>query len=272
MPELRRMWPVLGTYVEAGVTGPQARAEAGLAAAHDSLQRSHARWSFQDASSELSQLNGACGQWRALPPITLRLLRLARGMTAASGGLFDCTVGGKLVSLGVLPDHTGQPALESGGADDIELTRCAARLRRPVLLTLDGIAKGYAVDLAVGALRRAGVTGGWVNAGGDMRVFGDAQQPVERRESDGRHTPLGVLRHGALASSRSGLTAEPDFPGRLVGDGARHQAVWTVLALNAWRADALTKVAANQTAARRAETVRRLGGQLVAACAHERAA
>jgi thiamine biosynthesis lipoprotein len=266
------MWPVLGTYVQAGTVGPRARAEAALAAAHESLQQSHARWSFQNPESELSRLNRACGRWLPLPPVTLRLLRLARGMTAASGGLFNCTVGGQLVSLGILPDHTGRPSLHSGCAGDIELTGSAARLRRPVLLTLDGIAKGYAVDLAVAALRRAGATGGWVNAGGDMRVFGDAQQPVERRETDGRRTPLGVLRHGALASSRAGPAIDPCFPGHLIGDGARHTAVWTVLALRAWRADALTKVAANQTATRRAATIHSLGGQLVPASGHEMAA
>lgn len=40
-------------------------------------------------------------------------------------------------------------------------------------LDLSGIAKGYAVDLAVEKLKANGVKTGLVNAGGDIRVFGD---------------------------------------------------------------------------------------------------
>lgn len=40
-------------------------------------------------------------------------------------------------------------------------------------LDLSGIAKGYAVDLAVEELKSNGVKTGLVNAGGDIRVFGD---------------------------------------------------------------------------------------------------
>ncbi|RDV24218.1 hypothetical protein DXV75_15440 [Alteromonas aestuariivivens] len=40
----------------------------------------------------------------------------------------------------------------------------ALPLRRPVLITLDGIAKGYAVDLGVRALKLAGIKAGWINA------------------------------------------------------------------------------------------------------------
>lgn len=263
MPELRRMWPLLGTYVEAGAIAEQAVAEAALAAALDSLRDAQRRWSFHDPDSELSRLNHCVGRWLELPAVTLRLLRLAKGMGTASGGLFNCTVGGTLVSLGALPDHTGQPRLDIGNAEDLELQAASARLRRPVRLTLDGIAKGYAVDLAVGAMRRAGAAGGWVNAGGDMRVFGEALRPVERREADGRRTSLGALQRGALASSRTGGEPDPDLPGLMVGAAARHPVVWSVLAPTAWRADALTKVAANEIPARRADTVRRLGGHLL---------
>src|SRR6266446_2955361 len=43
---------------------------------------------------------------------------------------------------------------------------------------LDGIAKGFAVDRAVECLRDAGVVAGVVNAGGDLRIFGDALEEI----------------------------------------------------------------------------------------------
>jgi len=260
MAELRRMRPLLGTYVEVAASGGQA--ESGVHAAFDSLAVSHAKWSFHDPGSELSQLNAQPGHWVPLSAATLRLLRLARGMTAASGGRFNCTVGGTLVRRGQLPDHGSVPLLECGDASDIELAAGAARLRRPVRLTLDGIAKGYAVDLAVQALQRAGVSSGWVNAGGDLRVFGDADLPVQRREANGRMTPLGRVRNAALATSQGGLPSEA-FPSSVVGAVAEPTALWTVLARSAWRADALTKVATTASRGTRKDWVARLGGHLV---------
>ena len=273
MAELRRMQPLLGTYVEVAASGGQA--ERGVHAAFDCLAASHAKWSFHDPGSELSQLNAQPGHWVPLSAVTLRLLRLARGMTAASGGRFNCTVGGTLVRRGQLPDHGSVPLLECGDANDIELAAGAARLCRPVRVTLDGIAKGYAVDLAVQALRRAGVSSGWVNAGGDLRVFGDADLPVQRREANGRMTPLGYVRNAALATSQGGLPSEA-FPasivGAAVGAHTAPTAMWTVLARTGWRADALTKVAATASRGTRKDWVARLGGHLVEPASERQAA
>ncbi|MCK4352847.1 FAD:protein FMN transferase [candidate division WOR-3 bacterium] len=45
--------------------------------------------------------------------------------------------------------------------------------KKGMKLDLSGIAKGYAVDLAVEKLESLGIKAGLVNAGGDIRVFGD---------------------------------------------------------------------------------------------------
>ncbi len=255
------MRPVLGTYVEvAAHAGPAA--EAAIEAAFASLHDSHARWSFHQPDSELSQLNRQPGVELALSRRSLRVLRLARAMTVASGGLFNCTVGGELVRRGLLPEHGPGPAIEVGVADDLQLTHTTARLRRPVRITLDGIAKGYAVDLAVRAMRQAGVRSGWVNAGGDLRVFGDAELPLHRREAHGGLTPLGRVRAAALASSQTGL-ASALFPGCIIGAAAGEAQVFSVMAQSAWRADALTKVAAAAAPEERAARIARLGGHWV---------
>lgn len=265
------MRPLLGTYVEVGAHGREAASA--IDAAFACIEAAQRRWSFQDPESDLSRLNRSGGERVPLDAHTLRLLRLCGLLMRRSEGCFDCTVGGLLVRAGVLPDHGGRDALARGSADDIEIGPGWARLRRPVRLTLDGIAKGYAVDLGVGALRRARVDAGWINAGGDLRVCGNLALPVHRRELDGRLTPLGALRNAAIASSRS---AAPDtaFPAQLVSPVgvAPARGVWSVLARCAWRADALTKVAATTPAAQREERVRRLGGCVLAGPAMEAAA
>ncbi|MED5621162.1 FAD:protein FMN transferase [Ideonella sp. BN130291] len=274
MPEQRRMRPLLGTFVEVGAWAPdEADVARAVDAAFASLAQSHARWSFHSADSELSLLNRGPGDKVALSGTTLRLLRAALAMTRASHGAFNCTVGGALVARGVLPDHGGPEPVPVGEADDVVLGSGWALLRRPVRITLDGIAKGFAVDLAVQTLRRCGATSGWVNAGGDLRVFGERSVPVQRRELDDSLTPLGQLRNAALASSRVGGALDERFPGCIVGAPANAPVeVLSVVARSAWRADALTKVAALTPPAERAARVAQLGGCLLAPTAWRQAA
>ncbi len=58
-------------------------------------------------------------------------------------------------------------------------------IRKRVALDLGGIAKGFAVDRAIEQLMAAGCIGGQVNAGGDMRVFGENATPVWLRTDRG---------------------------------------------------------------------------------------
>jgi thiamine biosynthesis lipoprotein len=254
---------LMGTFVEAGAHG--ACAGAALDAAFEAIARAHALWSFHDPDSELSRLNRSRGEPVRLSASTLRLLRAARAMMRASGGLFDCTVGGALIASGALPDPLGLSYIARGQAGDIRLGHGWAALARPLRITLDGIAKGYAIDLALSAMRRAGATAGWVNAGGDVAVFGEHVLPMHRREADRSLRALGGLKNAAVASSRSGAR-DPDFPSEIVGPAGAALApgIWTVLARSAWRADALAKVAATSPPSEREQRVRDLGGALLA--------
>jgi FAD:protein FMN transferase len=262
------MRPLMGTFVEIGFQ-PAPNDQAAVLAAFVSIEEVQRCLSFQDPDSELSSLNRCNGGFVALSPLTIRVLRLARAITVASDGLFNCTLGGALVRRGVLPDHGPGDMLDAGAATDIEICGRSARLIRPVRITLDGIAKGYAVDLAVRVLRREGVSAGWVNAGGDLRVFGPLTLPVHRRESDGTLRPVGGIREAALASSAVGLPTDSRFPGMIVSATERRVApnVWSVLARQAWRADALTKVAALASDSARQALLHRLGGRLLSPAA-----
>jgi thiamine biosynthesis lipoprotein len=180
---------------------------------------------------------------------TWRVLRAALALARASEGGFDPTVGGRLVASRHLPMPVDADAVDpTADWRDVELGRDRrVRFRKPLWLDLGGIAKGYAVDRAVTALRAAGVHGGVVNAGGDLRVFGDALEVVHVRDpaTPSHARPLLHLRDGAAATS-AGYFSAHDGQSALVG--ARHggrlgqDVSATVCAPRAVWADALTKI------------------------------
>ena len=275
-PALRRMRPMLGTFVEIVARGPSGLLEDAVKAAFDAIGDVQRQMSFHDSESDLSRIN--LQAWRrpvSVNPSTFRVLCLARHMARKSNGLFDLTVGGRLVREGRLPDH-GFHDLGSEGWDALELLpRLRVRLKRPVILTLDGIAKGYAVDAAVQTLLAHGITRGVVNAGGDLRLFGPDTLPIAVREASGEVASLGEWSNTAMATSAVGLSVEDQarFPSCILtpnscdGHACPHfnacPRAWTVMAGEAWRADALTKVAALAPENERAAIIARLGGRLI---------
>ncbi|MEK2644183.1 FAD:protein FMN transferase [Bdellovibrio sp. BCCA] len=263
----RRMKPLLGTFVEVGSACPSAQDSPAFDAAFSAIEQIHNLLSFHNPQSDLSRLNYSFGNEVELHPHSLRVLRLAKAMSCASDGLFNPTVGGKLQSLGYLPDHSSyfqssEIPLPIGEAFDIQMRRKKVFLARPVRVVLDGIAKGYAVDLAIKALKQAGLSNGWVNAGGDIRVYGDVVLPLQIRGPEGLGETLGGLQNMSVATTWVKDVYDQSFPGWVVlGDRKPALGVWTVLAKKAWRADALTKVASLAFPEERAEIMARLGGR-----------
>lgn len=202
--ELRRTRPLLGTFVEIAVRSPnEHKGWRALAAGFAAVARVHQLMSRHEPASELSRLNA--GEAVTLHPWTRGVLRAARQFAEESAGVFDITFAGQR--------------------------------------DLGGIAKGFAVDCAVAALRKAGATSGIVNAGGDLRVFGDEPQWIRIRHPlrPGEEAGRILLRERALATSSSSFA--PDlFDGRNGAPVPRDVSV-TVGAADCLTADALTKIA-----------------------------
>lgn len=263
----KRMRPLLGCFVEVALPQTSA-AQTAFNAAFARIELIQQLLSFHDAASDLSQLNAAQGKAVNCHPLSIKCLRLAKAATRASAGRFNCTLGASLTQRKLLPAHDykdiyGEQLLSHGDWRDLELTSASARLTRPVLVTLDGIAKGFAVDSAITELKRLGANSGWINAGGDIRVFGDIVLPIAVRDHQGKEHLLGGLQNAAIATST--CIATPDFPGVLL-DGSGQNLLpmtSTVIAHSAWRADALTKVAAATPALGRTEYVASLGGRWI---------
>jgi FAD:protein FMN transferase len=264
----KRMRPLLGCFVEVAL--PQTSAtQAAFSAAFARIELIQQLLSFHDPSSDLSRLNAAQGKAISCHPLSLKCLRLAKAVMRASAGRFNCTLGAALTQRKLLPAHHyeqlyGEQLLASGDWRDLKLTSNSAGLARPVLVTLDGIAKGFAVDSAIAELKRCGVNAGWINAGGDIRVFGDVVLPIAVRDHHAKEHLLGGLQNAAIATSTSIATA--DFPGMLLDGGGQSllPITSTVIAHSAWRADALTKVAAATPLSERTAYVTTLGGRWIA--------
>jgi thiamine biosynthesis lipoprotein len=270
----RRMRPLLGCFVEIALSQSSLTQAAGsstqaaFSAAFARIELIQQLLSFHDAASDLSRLNAAQGNTIRCHPLSIKCFRLAQAITRVSAGRFNCTLGAVLTQRKLLPAHNyaqiyGEQLLDSGDWRDLELTATSARLLRPVLITLDGIAKGFAVDLAIAELMRLGINGGWINAGGDIRVFGDVVLPIAVRDHQGKEHLLGGLQNAAIATSTS--IATPDFPGVLLDSGGQSllPMTTTVIAHSAWRADALTKVAATTPLLECEEYMARLGGRWI---------
>ena len=245
----RRAQPLLGTIVEIAVDPAH---EASIDVAFQAIRYVHARMSFHDEASDLAALAHAThGETITIDPATVIVLRAALELHEQSGGLFDVTIGRELVRARFLPRGNISHLSSYGGTSaDIEIVDDShIRLARRVLIDLGGIAKGYAVDMAVAALRRDGADYGIVNAGGDLRLFGHADIPVSVRCGGGGYAALPALRNCAVASSENSRTRHR-IDGQMrtphIGQGREPVVIddtVTVIADTCMIADALTKVA-----------------------------
>ncbi|MBV8971262.1 MAG: FAD:protein FMN transferase [Sphingomonadaceae bacterium] len=195
---IRRCRPLLGTFVE--ITADRANA---IDAAFAVVARVHARMSAHDPASDLGRANASAHRRPvAVDPWTAEVVAAALRWAQASDGGFDPTIGGRQRARGWLPVHAGDPAPDPAATwRDVTVTEDGIAFARPLALDLGGIAKGFAVDQALAALRDAGAAAGLVNAGGDMAAFG-AAWPVTLVDPLTRAPVATIaLRDSALATS-----------------------------------------------------------------------
>ena len=234
---LRRAKPLLGTLVEVACEAPDRATElAASQAAFDAVERVQQLMSRHEPSSELSSINAlAPGVWAQVAPETMAVFDFGHRLSEQSGGVFDV--------FATDPDNA-----QAGDWRELEIDTSQQRLRKHAVMQADlgGIAKGYAVDSAVNALRAAGAGSGWVNAGGDLRVFGPLALPLQVRApwNPGHTLTCTMLRHQAAATSASYWLATPVLRHGLTRKTIDVQASWTVCAPLCMAADALTKLVA----------------------------
>lgn len=253
--EIRRCRPLLGTFVEITARGADgalmARAVSDAFGAIETVQR---LMSVHDETSELSHVSRrAHSEPVQVSTPTFTMLQRALTFARESEGAFDFTVGATLARWGMRP-----PALRRRAAGtwrDVELLPDnRVRFHRPLAVDLGGIAKGYAVDCAIAALRACKVPSGLVNAGGDLRAFGDERFPVHLRHPGApQRLVRSVELHNAALATSSPCFTRRRWRGRSVSHLVkqdRRSAITqdisvSVRARECWVADALTKVVLN---------------------------
>ena len=249
---MRRMRVLLGTYVTIEAVGcPERLLDRAIEAAFVAVALVHRLMSVHEKDSDLARLNRSASSGPVkVHPWTARTLRQALVIHQATDGLFDCAVGHELARWGLLAGCELDDA-ESGSLADVELLPSnTVRFARRIGLDFGGIAKGFAVDRAIGTLRRYGVRSAVVNAGGDLRVMGPEPQPIHLRvPADPAVVRLaGVLSNGAIATSSAAATAKTTAGGQvsaLVRTRDRTPVLdgdsYSILAPTCMVADALTK-------------------------------
>jgi thiamine biosynthesis lipoprotein len=255
MTTLRRARPYLGTLVEIVIDSGRASLDGTVALerAYAAVARVHALMSYHDPASELSNLNRrAAYQALRVSQETWQVLVAAYALSEASDGVFDVTVAPRLDRAGFQPRPAGVARADrhTSWRDIVLLPGRRVRYARSLRVDLGGIAKGYAVDCAIEALRRSGVTWALVNAGGDWRVLGAPGPHLHLRHPARPTTFWSMAAPDCAAATSAGYFRQRVMSGRQVApmvhgrtgllcDTGRSV---TVLAQNCMMADALTKV------------------------------
>jgi thiamine biosynthesis lipoprotein len=174
---------IMGTRITVEVWAEDsASADKANAAVLAVMRHIDATMSTYKASSEVSQVNARAADGPM--PISKELfdlLQTAREYSRLTEGAFDITY----ASVGYLydfrkhvhPDEAQiKAALPAVNYEHVLLDAEHQTVRfsqKGVRIDLGGIAKGYAVDCGIEALRALGITHGYVAAGGDSRMIGD---------------------------------------------------------------------------------------------------
>lgn len=183
---------VMGTFASVMVIAPSERAaQSCIEAAFDVEDRVETLMSYHRQDSELNRVNRlAAREPVPVNPMTFEVLRRAVEFSRLSEGAFDVTVG-PLVDLWRAAGEANEPPTEVAlaqarrkvGYEKLildERTQTVRFAEDGMRIDLGGIAKGYAVDKAVEAMRKKGALGGLVDLGGNIRCFGRPPRGQEK--------------------------------------------------------------------------------------------
>lgn len=163
-------------------SGDPAAGQAASDAVLAEMRRVDALMSHYKPESQLSQINQrAAREAVRVDPELVALIQRALALSRLTDGAFDITY----ASVGYLYDYREHVRPTDGQVRDglgavnwrhviVDPGASTVRFAREgVRIDLGGIAKGYAVDRAIGILQSMGVAHASVTAGGDSRIIGD---------------------------------------------------------------------------------------------------
>jgi thiamine biosynthesis lipoprotein len=187
MRRLEASRPLLGTWVRVVARDPDpARAGRALEDAFAAMRRVDATMSIHRPGSQVSRVNAAAGRHAvAVDAAVLDVVERARGAAERGEGAYDPTILPLMVAFGFYgarggdTTYPGARTLDAARAHvdwrGVKIDRAAGTLglaRAGMGLDLGSIGKGWAVDVAVEALRAQGIRHGLVDVGGNVYGLG----------------------------------------------------------------------------------------------------
>lgn len=179
---------IFGTVLDVSVQGvDEATAQEAFRQLQQEFQAMHRDWHAWEPGL-LTRVNEAfaAGLPATADAAIVEMVRRSQDIEDLSGGRFNPAIGGLIRLWGF---HTsefpivGPPPTAQAIRDWVDLRPSSRDIRidgltlvsdnRAVQLDFGGIAKGYAIDLACARLKSMGIGNAIVNAGGDLRAFGN---------------------------------------------------------------------------------------------------
>jgi len=263
---------ILDTYVEIMAKGKSNKLDAVIDSTFALMKSYEEQLSFYKGEGELRHLNQVESAKISLD--LLYLLEISEGLYEKSGGLYDVSIG----QLSEVWDFENsikpsaeviETALSKIGFSKISFNKSMLTKPLEVELNLGSLAKGYIIDRAVDFLQSNDVSMGFVNAGGDIRIFGQTQ-PLnigiqhprnERNEIIGkisipnlavvtsgdyeRFFEVDGVRYHHILNPKTGYPANVNISSTVVAKSAVLADAWSTAAFLMNREDALK--AANET-------------------------
>ncbi len=180
---VKRVQMHMGTLVSiTAVAANEGLAQAAVTAGFQEIKRLEQLLSTWIPESELSQVNQSAGQ-RAISvsPETIELVSQSLELARLTDGGFNIAVGPAIEAWSVterqrIPDDKELEALKPlVDWASIEVNEAAHTIYLPLpgmRIDVGGIGKGYAADMAVEVMKRAGARAGVVALSGDIKTFG----------------------------------------------------------------------------------------------------
>lgn len=206
---LRLALPAMGTRFELVLADNKSEHELRALGelALEIIQDWHDRLSIFDRGSLVSRINREAHERAVrIDRDMLDLLAACERYRAMTGGAFDIAVGSLMELLG-FRDAAATGDVPSFGMDLVEVDAAAMTVRfaEPgVKLDFGAVAKGWAIDRALEALREAGVTSALLHGGtSTVGSIGTAPggDPWRVRIEDDEHAPIALLADASLSVS-----------------------------------------------------------------------
>ncbi len=230
---IKRSQYLMGTLVfVTGVAPEEEVAKKAVAAGLAEIRRIERLMSTWIPKSELSKVNIAAGKHAVqVGPENMEVLRASLRMAALTEGGFNIAVGPAVDAWNVSQEGRipSQEELEAVRPLTLLVNIALDEQTGTVLLKhtgmkidVGGIGKGYAADLVVGVMQKAGATAGVVALSGDIKTFG--RMPDKERFVFGIQHPRKEQGQilGRIELENEGVSTAGDYQRFIMKDGIRY--------------------------------------------------